>query len=192
MTTQATHQNKLHGILAEFRNPKELVDAASKVRKSGYKQFDAYTPFPIHGLEKAMGLKESKLGWIVLAHAIIGFVGALTLMIWIMGYDYPLNISGKPFINIPIYVPITFELTVLLSAFGATYGMLFLNGLPKLHNPLFNTERFDKATNDGFFICIESDDDLFVEDKVRKLLNDAGAMHIEGVYDEEEVQKTAA
>jgi len=186
MSTQETKENsKLHGILAEFRNPKDLSEACKKVNQTGFKKFDAFTPFPMHGLEKAMGLKESKLGWIVLLHSIIGFAGALTLMIWTMGYDYPMNISGKPFINLPAFVPITFELTILLSAFGAVFGMLFLNGLPRLHNPLFNVERFSKATDDGFFICIESDDDLFSEEKVRKLFGDAGATHIEAVYDED-------
>jgi hypothetical protein len=96
-----------------------------------------------------------------------------------------MNISGKPFINPPIYVPITFELTVLLSAFGAVFGMFFLNNLPRLNHPLFNSERFEKVTDDGFFICIESEDDLFGEEKVQQLFNEAGALHIEKVYDEE-------
>lgn len=180
-----TENKKIHGVLAEFRNPKELVDAASSVEKSGYKFYDTYAPFPIHGMEKAMGLRNSPLGWIVFGGALIGFFGALTLMIWIMGYDYPLNISGKPFINPPIYVPITFELTVLLSAFAAVFGMLALNKLPRLHNPLFNVDRFKKASDDGFFICIESTDDLFSEEKVSKLFTDAGATHIETVYESE-------
>lgn len=178
-------ENNIHGVLAEFKNPKELVDAAGAVRKSGYKHFDTYAPFPIHGMEKAMGLKNSPLGWIVLAGGLFGMIGALTLMIWVMGYEYPINISGKPFINIPIYVPITFELTVLLSAFAATFGMIFLNNLPRFHNPLFNVERFDKASDDGFFVCIEASDDLFSEEKVTKLFRDNGATHIETVYDSE-------
>ncbi len=176
---------QIYGVLAEFRNPKELVDAAASVRKSGYKDFDTYAPFPIHGMEKAMGLKNSPLGWIVLVGGIAGMVGALTLMIWIMGYEYPLNISGKPFVNLPVYVPVTFELTVLLSAFAATFGMLALNKLPRFHNPLFNVERFDKASDDGFFVHIEASDDLFVEEKVTKLFRDNGATHIETVYDSE-------
>lgn len=176
---------KVYGVLAEFRNPKELVDAASSVKKSGYQDFDTYAPFPIHGMEKAMGLKNSPLGWIVLAGGLIGAVGALTLMIWVMGYEYPLNISGKPFVNLPVYVPITFELTVLLAAFAATFGMLALNNLPRLHNPLFNVERFEKASDDGFFVCIEASDDLFAEEKVTKLFRDNGATHIETVYDSE-------
>lgn len=179
-------ENKqIYGVLAEFRNPKELVDAASSVKKSGYQDFDTYAPFPIHGMEKAMGLKKSPLGWIVLGGALTGMIGALALMIWVMGYEYPMNISGKPYINFPIYIPITFELTVLLAAFAATFGMLALNKLPRLHNPLFNVERFSKASDDGFFVHIEASDDLFAEEKVKKLFQDNGATHIETVYDSE-------
>ena len=177
--------NDIYGVLAEFRNPKELVDAAESVKRSGYSDFDTYAPFPIHGMEKAMGVKKSPLGWIVLGGAITGMVGALALMIWVMGYEYPMNISGKPYINIPIYVPITFELTVLLSAFAATFGMIGLNKLPRFHNPLFNVERFEKASDDGFFVCIEASDDLFEEEKAIKLFQDNGATHIETVYDSE-------
>ena len=181
----ATDTKNVHGILAEFRNPKELVDAAEKVEKSGYNKYDTYAPFPIHGMEKAMGLKNSPLGWIVLVGGLTGLIGAVTLMVWVMAYEYPMNISGKPLINIPIYVPIAFELTVLLSAFAATFGMFALNKLPKLHNPLFNVERFKKASDDGFFICIEAEDDLFSEEKVSSLFTDMGATHIETVYDSE-------
>lgn len=176
-------KKNIHGVLAEFKNPKELIDAASTVEKSGYNKYDTYAPFPIHGMEKAMGLKKSPLGWIVLAGAIAGLVGIVALMVWVMAYAYPMNISGKPFINIPIYVPIAFELTVLFSAFAAVFGMFYLNGLPRFHNPLFNVERFKRASDDGFFICIEATDDLFSEEKVSSLFSDAGATHIETVYD---------
>jgi len=155
------------------------------VKDSGYNNFDTYAPFPIHGMEKAMGLKDSLLGWIVLAGGLAGMIGALALMIWVMGYEYPLNISGKPYINIPVYVPITFEMTVLFAAFAATFGMFALNKLPRFHNPLFNVERFKKASDDGFFICIEASDDLFSENEVSKLFTDFGATHIETVYDSE-------
>ncbi|GAA5522261.1 DUF3341 domain-containing protein [Aliifodinibius salicampi] len=180
-----SENKQVHGVLAEFRNPKELVDAANSVRKSGYQDFDTYAPFPIHGMEKAMGIKESPLGWIVLGGALTGMIGALSLMIWVMGYEYPMNISGKPFINYPIYVPITFEITVLLSAFAAVFGMLSLNKLPRFNNPLFNVDRFDKASDDGFFVCIEASDDLFAEEKVSQLFRENGASHIETVYDSE-------
>ena len=173
----------LHGILAEYQNPKALMDAAKTVNQSGYTQFDTFSPFPIHGIDKAMSLKKSKLGWIVITMGTIGFTTALSMMTYMSVMDYPLNISGKPFFNAPAWVPITFELTVLFSAFGAVFGMFFLNGLPKLHNPLFNVERFKKSTDDGFFVYIEATDAQFEAEKVRKLLEDAGATHIEEVHD---------
>lgn len=179
----STTDNNLYGILAEYKNPKELMDATRKVNQSGYTKFDTFSPFPIHGIDKAMSLKKSKLGWIVIGHGILGFTGALTMMYFMSVMDYPINISGKPFFNAPAWVPITFELTVLLSAFGAVFGMFFLNGLPRLNNPLFNVERFKKSTDDGFFVCVEASDKQFESEKVRKLLMDAGATHIEEVYD---------
>jgi hypothetical protein len=178
-----TQKNDLYGVIAEFRNPKELVDVAKTMSKSGFRKFDTFSPFPIHGMDKAMKLKKSKLGWIVLGHALVGFAGAVAFMYYMAVIDYPMNISGKPFFNAPAWVPIIFELTVLLSAFGAVFGMFSLNGLPKLHHPLFNVERFKKATDDGFFACIEADDDMFEADKVKKLFEEAGATHIEEVYE---------
>lgn len=175
--------SKMYGILGEFRNPKELYDVAKLVNTSGYSKFDTFSPFPIHGIDKAMGLKKSKLGLIIIAHGLVGFFGALAMMYFMSVVDYPLNISGKPFFNAPAWVPIVFELTVLLSAFGTVFGMFFLNGLPRFNNPLFNVDRFKKATDDGFFICIEADDSLFDTNKVKQLLKDAGATHIEEVYD---------
>lgn len=179
----STNKQNLYGILAEFKNPKELTDVAKTMAKSGFSKFDTFSPFPIHGMDKAMKLKKSKLGWIVLGHAILGFSGAIAMMYYMSVMDYPMNISGKPFFNAPAWVPITFELTVLLSSFGAVFGMFFLNGLPKLNNPLFNIERFKKATDDGFFACIEAEDDMFEEAKVKQLFKEAGATHIEEVYD---------
>lgn len=174
--------NEIHGVLAEFQNPKELCDVAESVNKSGYQDFDTYAPYPIHGMEKSMGVKKSPMGWIVLAGGLAGGIGALALMIWVTTSAWPYNISGKPLLDIPVYVPITFELTVLIAAFAALYGMLYLNGLPKLHNPLFNVDRFKAATDDGFFVCIEASDDMFSEDKVKELFQDNGATHIETVY----------
>jgi len=185
MSTQGSVEknSNLYGILAEFKNPKALIDAARSVNQSGFTKFDTYSPFPIHGMDKAMSLKKSKLGWIVFGHALLGFSGAIAMMYFMSVIDYPINISGKPFFNAPAWVPITFELTVLLSSFGAVFGMFFLNGLPRLHNPLFNVERFKKTTDDGFFVCIEAEDQQFEETKVRQLLEEAGATHIEEVYD---------
>jgi hypothetical protein len=182
----AVATKKLHGILAEFENPKKLALACQRVYQSGYQKFDSYTPFPIHGMEKYQGIGESKLGWIVIGHSFLGFLGGLSLMIFTSYVDYPLNISGKPFLNFPAFVPVAFELTILLSAFGAVFGMFFLNDLPKHNNPLFNSERFAKATDDGFFLCIEAEDQLFDKAQVMQLYEELGATHVEEVFDEEE------
>lgn len=178
-----TETKKLYGILAEFKNPKALIDVSKKVVEAGYDKFDTYSPFPIHGIDKAMSLPKSKLGYIVIGHSILGFTGAIAMMYFMSVIDYPINISGKPFFNAPAWVPITFELTVLFSAFGAVFGMFFLNGLPRLNNPLFEIERFKKATDDGFFVCIEAKDSKFHEDLVRQLFEESGATHIEEVYE---------
>lgn len=175
---------KLYGVLAEFRNPKELTDAARLVVEKGYQNFDTFSPFPIHGIDKAMKLKKSSLGWIVFVHGFLGFAGAFAMIYYMMVIDYPLNISGKSLVNIPAWIPVIFELTVLLAAFGAVFGMLFLNGLPKLNHPLFNSENFKKATDDGYFVCIESDDPQFDQEKVEEILKEAGAGHIELIFDE--------
>jgi len=181
-TTSSSYQ--IYGILAEVRNPKELIDISRTVNKNGYKKFDTFSPFPIHGIDKAMSLQKSKLGWIVLGHGLLGLTGALSMIYYMMVYDYPLNISGKSLMNIPAWIPVTFELTILLSAFGAVFGMFFLNGLPKLNHPLFSSENFKKATNEGFFICIEANDPQFEPEKVHKLLSDAGATNIEEIRDD--------
>lgn len=173
--------DKTFGILAEFKNPGHLMKAAKLTHKAGYKKFDCYSPFPIHGMDDAMGLKPSKLGYIVMGHALIGFLGGLALQIWTSAIAYPINISGKPFINLPAFIPVTFELTILLSAFGAVFGMFFLNNMPKHHNPLFNSDYFKKATDDGFFVVIEAEDPLFSPDKTKAFFEQAGAVHIESI-----------
>lgn len=183
MSTESS-SSEIYGVLAEVRNPKELIDITHTVNKSGYKKYDTFSPFPIHGIDKAMSLQKSKLGWIVLSHGMVGLIGALSMIYYMMVYDYPLNISGKTLMNVPAWIPVTFELTILLSAFGAVFGMFFLNGLPKLNHPLFTSENFKKVTNDGFFICIEADDPQFETEKVTKLLADAGATNIEEIRDD--------
>jgi hypothetical protein len=176
-------EHKTFGILAEFKNPGHLMQAAKKTNKAGYKKFDCHSPFPIHGMDDAMGLKPSKLGFIVMVHALIGFLGGLALQIWTSSIAYPLNISGKPFINLPAFVPVTFELTILLSAFGAVFGMFFLNNMPRHNNPLFNADVFKRTTDDGFFVVIEASDPLFNEEKTTQFFKDAGAVHIEAIHE---------
>ena len=169
-------------ILAEFETAHDVLHAAEKVRAAGYVRWDTHTPFPVHGMDRAMGLKDSRLGWIVICFALTGLSGAFAMMHWMNGVDYPLVIGDKPGGapgTLPSMVPILFELTILLSAFGAVLGMLHLNRLPRHNYPLFESERFRKASDDRFFISIDAADPKFDADKTRALLEAAHAKHVE-------------
>lgn len=169
----------VYGILAEFRDPGSLVHAADRVRKAGYRHFDTHTPFPIHGMDRAMGLGNSKVGFFTLGGGISGFALAYWLQWWTGGVDYPLNISGKPFFAVEPSIPIIFELTVLFSAFGAVIGMLALNGLPRPYNPLFYSRNFERATDDAFFLHIAASDRKFDEEEAAAFLEELGGYNIE-------------
>jgi hypothetical protein len=174
-------------ILAEFENTHDVLHAAEKVRDAGYVRWDTHTPFPVHGMDRAMGLKDSRLGWIVITFALIGLSGAFVMMHWMNGVDYPTVVGDKPPGapgTLPSMVPIMFELTILLSAFGAVLGMLHLNRLPRHNHPVFESERFRRATDDRFFISIEADDPKFDVDKTRKLLEGAHAANVEVIEEE--------
>lgn len=184
-TSLPPRTGRTFGMLGEFRNPLALVEAAREVRKEGYHFFDAHSPFPIHGMDRAMGLGQSILGYFVFGAGLAG-VGAATLMQWWMGaVDYPLLISGKPFFSIEPSMPVIFEVMVLFSALTAVFGMLALNRLPRPHNPLFNSDRFAAASDDAFFLHIEARDPRFDPNKTRALLEQLGATHVEIVEDPE-------
>jgi hypothetical protein len=174
-------------ILAEFETSKDVLHAAEKVRDAGYSKWDAHTPFPVHGMDKAMGLKDSKVGWIVIAFALTGLTGAFVMMHWMNGVDYPTVVGDKPPgapQTLPSMVPIMFELTILLSAFGALLGMLHLNGLPRHNHPVFESERFRAASDDRFFISIEAEDPKFDVEKTRALLEGTHPAHLEVIEEE--------
>jgi hypothetical protein len=171
-------------FLAEFATPGKVMKAAEKVRDAGYKRWDVHTPFPVHGMDRAMGMPDSRLGWIVLACGLTGCAAAFTLIFWTNGVDYPLVIGGKPPDAFPSMVPVMFELTILLSAFGAVFGMLGLNPLPRHHHPVFYSDRFDSATDDRFFISIEAADEKFDVEDTRALLESIGADHLELIQEE--------
>ena len=174
-------------ILAEFENTHDVLHAAEKVRDAGYVRWDTHSPFPVHGMDRAMGLKDSRLGWIVILFALTGLTGAFVMMHWMNGIDYPTVVGDKPPGapgTLPSMVPIMFELTILLSAFGAVLGMLHLNRLPRHNHPVFESERFRRASDDRFFISIESDDQKFDVDKTRKLLEGAHAANVEVIEEE--------
>jgi len=174
-------------LLAEFDSAGDCMHGAEKLNKAGYRFFDAHTPFPVHGMDKAMGLPDSRMGWIVLAMAFTGLTAAIAMITYMNGIDYPLIIGGKPAISIPAYVPVCFELTVLFSAFGAVFGMFAMNRLPRHNHPLFESERFRAVTDDKFFLAVESIDPKFHPDETRKILQTANAKHFETIETEDDL-----
>jgi hypothetical protein len=170
-----------YGLIAEFDTAAATLHAAEKVRDAGFRRWDVFTPFPVHGMDKAMGVKNSMVGWFSFIGGVTGYTGGM-LMIWYMNaYDYAIPVGGKPMFS-PFYAfPPSYELTILLGSFGALLGMLFLNRLPRLHHPLLKHQRFALATHDRFFIVIECDDPKYSETETRQLLAAAGSRQIEEV-----------
>ncbi len=147
-----------YGVIARFADPGALLHAAEKLRDAGYTKFDCHSPFPIHGMDKAMGLKESKVGLISGAGAAIGFVVGLALQWWTSAVDYPLVIAGKPLFSYQAFVPVTFGLTVLFGALGAVLGMFHVNRLPQLFHGVFHSDAFSRFSDDAFFVSIDRHD----------------------------------
>src|SRR5262245_46784848 len=161
----------IYGLLAEFDNPTDLVAAARQAHGAGYRKLDAYTPFPIEELNEALALGPTWVAPIVLIGGISGAVLGYFLQYYISAIDYPLNIGGRPLHSWPAFIPVTFELTILVAGLSAVLGMLALNGLPMPHHPLFNAPRFALATRDRFFLCIEATDPLFERDDTWRFLD---------------------
>ena len=170
-----------YGLLAEFDSPASLMHACEQVRDAGYQKWDAHTPFPVHGLDKAMGLKRSKVPLLAFAGAMVGAAAGMGLQWWTSTIDYPLVIAGKPLFSWQAYVPVTFELAVWFGALGAIGGMLHFNKLPRLYHFLFRSKRFERVTDDAFFISIEAADPSFDAEGTRQFLAEIGARHIEAV-----------
>jgi hypothetical protein len=160
----------LYGIMAEFEQPDQVLNAAKSAYAAGYRRMDAYSPLPIHGLSEALGFRATKLPMIVLIGGILGCLGGFGLQYWASVINYPIIIGGKPMNSWPSFIPVTFECTVLLAALSAVFGMLALNGLPQPYHPVFNVDRFERATRDRFFLCIEARDKKFDRVDTRKFL----------------------
>lgn len=188
---------RLAGVVAEFDRPEELMEAAAAVRDAGFTRWDTHTPFPLHGIEKAMGIRPTILPWIILVGGLTGTTIAVLLQYWtnasrgaeyvvgwpFSGYQYP--ISGKPYWSLPANVPIMFELTVLLAAFSAFFGMIGLNRLYRFYNPMFKLERFRRVTADRFFLAIDSNDPKFNVAGVSAMLKGLGADAVDECWDDE-------
>jgi hypothetical protein len=180
-----------YGILAEFPHPGALMEAARGVREAGYNRFDTYSPFPIHGMDAAMGLGPSPLGFAAFGGGLAGLALAMWLQWWTGAIDYPLNISGKPAFAIEPSVPVGFELTILLAALATVAAMLAVNGLPRPWNPLFNSKHLHRATDDGFFLFVASADKRFDADETGALLTSLGATRLEAIRDDASVPTDA-
>src|SRR3989449_11312701 len=176
-----TKSPKLYGVMAQFDNPSALVAAARETYAAGYRQINGYSPFPIEELSEAIGFTRTSLPLIVLIGGILGGLGGFFMQYWMEVINYPLNVGGKPFNSWPLFIPITFECTVLVSAFAAVLGMLALNKLPQPYHPVFNAPNFALATRDKFFLVIEANDAKFKHNEATQFMKTLGAMDVSDV-----------
>lgn len=173
-----SRRSDLYGVLAEFETPAALRGAAESVTAAGFEFVDAYTPYPVEGLSEAVGFSSTRLPLLVLLGGLFGGAGGYALQWWISVRAYPLNIGGRPLHSWPAFIPVTFELTILVASLTAVLGMLALNGLPRPHHPLFEIAQFERASRDGYFLCVEARDPKFDVAAVREQLRRSGAKEV--------------
>jgi hypothetical protein len=179
----AKNRPVIHGLMAEFENPNALVAAAYRAHFEGYRKMDAYSPFPIEELHEALGAHHTRLPLIVLVGGVLGCAGGYLLQYWANAIAYPLNVAGKPFNAWPMFIPVTFECTILGASLAAVLGMLALNGLPMPYHPVFNVSRFAQASRNRFFLCIEARDPKFDIARTRGFLEALGPREVTTVDD---------
>jgi hypothetical protein len=170
-----------YGVVGDFDTPEDLMRAIRTARTAGYTKMEAYSPFPIHGIDEALGAPRSPLGYIVLASALTGLAIAVLLQWWVGVVNYPLDVAGKPLFAFEPSVPIMFELSILIGAFGAVLGMFHLNRLPTYYHAFFNYSRSAGASNDRFLLAVEVEDPRFNGDEVKRFLDSCGSVHTEVV-----------
>jgi len=176
------HHKPLYGLMAEFDDVTSLVNAAKRTQAEGYRRFDAFTPFPVHELFEAIDAHDRRLPLVVLLAGITGCLAGFGLCYWVSAIAYPLNIGGRPLNSWPSFIPVTFEVTILLASFTAVLSMLGLNGLPMPYHPVFNVKRFaEHASLDGFFLAIEAEDSKFDRENTRAFLQELGATEINDI-----------
>ena len=162
MTETFADRHGVYGVMARFEDPEQLLEAANRAYAAGYRNMDAYSPMPVEGLAEAIGFKRNFVSLVVLMGGLAGCVGGFTLLWWIATIAYPHNVGGRPFVSWPMFIPITFECTILLAALSSALGMLAMNKLPQPYHPVFNVESFSqRASIDRFFLCIEANDPKF-------------------------------
>jgi hypothetical protein len=179
------HRTVIHGVMGEFESPEQILAAAKAAREAGYKHIEAYTPFPVEGLSEAIGIRWTAVPLITLIGGLGGGLTGFGLQYWVAAITYPMNIAGRPLNSWPAFIPVTFELTVLGASIFAVVGMLALNRLPQPYHPVFNVERFARASTDRFFLCIEARDSQFNLADSARFLQGLNAQHVTEVKDEE-------
>ena len=182
MAQETTSQ--LYGVVAEFADADEVLNAAKAAHSAGYRVMDAYSSVPVHGLDEALGRPRSKLPLLVFCGGVFGCCVGFGMQVYFSDVYYPWNVGGRPTISWPAFIPITFECTILFSALTAVFGMFGLNGLPRPHHPIFNTPNFDRSTLDHYFLCIEAKDDKFDEQEVTDFLQAQNPEAVSSVYDD--------
>jgi len=168
----------IHGLMAEFEDVQQLIEAARRTREAGYRHYDAYTPIPVEELAEVMHAHDNRLSWLVLVGGILGLVGGYGLQYWTSVIDYPINIGGRPLHSWPAFIPPAFETTILGAALFCVLGMLALNGLPMPYHPVFNVPRFALSSRDRFFLCIEATDPIFETEATRRFLERFGPREV--------------
>ena len=182
----STTVKRVYGYVAEFESASALHKAAAKVRDAGYRKWDCHTPYPVHGLDEAMGIRRSILPYLVFFGGLTGLATAFLLAYITQVAIYPTVVQGKPanIFTVPAFFPIMFELTVLFSGFTTLFGLLALCGLPRLHHPIFGSRQIHRATDDGFFVVIEARDPRFSAEGTRGFLEGIGGRNVELVEDD--------
>jgi hypothetical protein len=171
----------VYGLMAEFDNPTDVVHAAQRVHEEGYRQIDAYSPYPIEELSEAIGFHKNRVPLAVLIGGLLGATGGTLLCYWVSAIAYAENIGGRPLWSWPAFIPVAYECTILVASISAVVGMILMNGLPQPYHPVFNAPRFELASRDHFFVCIESADPKFDLDQTRAFLASLGARSVEEV-----------
>jgi len=174
-------RQSIYGLIAEFQSAEDLLEASTRTSEAGYRNVDAFSPFPIEGLAEAIGFHKTRLPIIVFCGGLFGCCGGFFLQWWPNVIGYPLNIGGKPYDSWPAFIPITFEMTILFAALSATFGMLALNLLPAPYHPVFNVEAFAQASMDKFFLLIESADPKFDLERTRQFLTELNPREVSEV-----------
>jgi hypothetical protein len=175
-------QKPIYGLMAEFDDVTALLEAAEKTHAEGYKRVDAFTPFPVHQLFEALHLDDRRLPLMVLLGGIVGCLAGFGLCYWVSVIAYPLNVGGRPFNSWPSFIPVTFEVTILVASLTTVLGMILLNGLPMPYHPVFNVKRFaEHASQDGLFLAIEADDPKFDRNRTRAFLQQLGAREVNDI-----------